>query len=178
MRRETKLATAGVACVVVAIGLFGFGHTQDKPPTIPPPPKAQETITVTAMSCAAINGKADRKCTPGAINPWVTQANIKQTICKKYWTDSIRPSTDYTSPLRDVQMLQYGLHVPSDQVREDHLISLEIGGAPRDHTNLWPQLTADSYVKDREEGALHHRVCSGEITLADAQRTIVEHWTH
>src|SRR3954469_26009241 len=41
---------------------------------------------------------------PGATNPKVTQANIKTTICKSGWTDTIRPPTSYTTALKKVQM--------------------------------------------------------------------------
>ncbi|MEU6256170.1 hypothetical protein [Streptomyces sp. NPDC047043] len=40
---------------------------------------------------------ADPKCTPGAISPAVTQANLKSTICRRGgYTSEVRPSTYVT----------------------------------------------------------------------------------
>src|SRR5437762_1182740 len=42
---------------------------------------------------------------PGAKNPNITQANIKNNICKKGWsTKSIRPTTSYTNALKLTQL--------------------------------------------------------------------------
>ena len=38
--------------------------------------------------------------TPGVIDPRVTQANIKSTVCKKGYTASVRPPESYTEPLK------------------------------------------------------------------------------
>ncbi|MET8170468.1 hypothetical protein ABZT34_40635 [Streptomyces sp. NPDC005329] len=39
----------------------------------------------------------DSKCTPGAISPAVTQANLKSTICRKGgYTSGVRPSAYVT----------------------------------------------------------------------------------
>ena len=62
---------------------------------------------------------------------------------------------------------------------EDHLISPEIGGNPRDPDNLWPQPwfgTWNAMVKDKLENKLHRMVCSGDITLAEAQQAIAKDW--
>jgi hypothetical protein len=37
---------------------------------------------------------------PGMLNPDVTQANIRSTICRHGWTDTIRPPTSYTNALK------------------------------------------------------------------------------
>ena len=43
----------------------------------------------------------DPTLTPGATNPDITQANVRQTICNPQWsTRSIRPSVTYTNTLR------------------------------------------------------------------------------
>ena len=43
-------------------------------------------------SCHAIGAglysRPDPRCTPGALNPAVTQADIRQTICQEGWTDT------------------------------------------------------------------------------------------
>ena len=45
--------------------------------------------------------------TPGVIDPRVTQANIKSTICKKGYTASVRPPESYTEPLKKKGIAQY-----------------------------------------------------------------------
>ena len=69
----------------------------------------------------------------------------------------------------------YGGRDPRD-FELDHLIPLEIGGAPSDLRNLWPQPIDEAHVKDGEEDDLHHAVCSGRMTLAQAQQRMLERW--
>jgi hypothetical protein len=38
---------------------------------------------------------ADPARTPGVLNPDVTQANIRSTICRRGWTSTIRPPSSY-----------------------------------------------------------------------------------
>ena len=58
----------------------------------------------------------------------------------------------------------------SPTTQEDHLISLELGGHPTDPRNLWPEPYPRASDVDREENRLNDLVCSGEISLAEAQR--------
>ncbi len=116
---------------------------------------------------------------PGAVNAMVTQANIQQTICIPGWTATIRPFPSYTGHLKDQQISQLGLSGTSADYEEDHLIALEIGGAPTDPLNLWPEPWAGAYgarTKDRLENYLHRIVCDGSTPLADAQACIRENW--
>jgi hypothetical protein len=57
---------------------------------------------------------------------------------------------------------------PSDY-QEDHLISLELGGHPTDPRNLWPEPYPRAADVDQMENELNDKVCSGELTLAQAQ---------
>src|ERR1043166_5726865 len=78
--------------------------------------------------------------TPGLVNPDVTQANIHQTICVPHWVDPIRPSSSYTTPLKQRQLT--AAHASDKTLshwEEDHFISLQLGGHPRDPRNLWPE---------------------------------------
>jgi hypothetical protein len=108
--------------------------------------------------------------TPGALNPDVTQANIATTICARGWTKTIRPPTEYTDALKLRQLREYGLSGDPSEFQEDHLISLELGGDPRDARNLWPEPYPRAREVDAIENELNARVCSGEMSLADAQR--------
>ncbi len=65
---------------------------------------------------------------------------------------------------------------------EDHLIPLELGGAPADLHNLWPEprQPADGWnadLKDDQEGVLHRLVCDGQLSFVEVQRAIAGDWT-
>jgi hypothetical protein len=113
---------------------------------------------------------ADPVRTPGVLNPDVTQANIRSTICRRGWTDTIRPPVSYTNALKARQMRQYGETGSLSDFQEDHLISLELGGSPTDPRNLWPEPYPRASDVDKIENELNAEVCSGQITLAQAQQ--------
>lgn len=113
---------------------------------------------------------ASAMLTPGALNPNVTQANIGATICAHGWTKTVRPPTDYTNALKVKQMRAYGVSGDPSGYQEDHLISLELGGDPYDPRNLWPEPYPRAHEVDAMENELNAKVCSGELSLADAQR--------
>lgn len=107
----------------------------------------------------------DSARTPGAANPEITQANIKDNICNRHWsTRLVRPPSRYTSSLKRRQLRQFGdtVHQTRAQLidpatgkvnatrraaksdnmacyEEDHLVSLENGGNPTNPKNLWPE---------------------------------------
>src|SRR5690349_17279759 len=108
--------------------------------------------------------------TPGALNAVVTQATIASTICKRGWTSTVRPPTSYTTALKLRQMSAYAETGPPSGYQEDHLISLELGGDPTDPRNLWPEPYPRAAEVDRVENELNAQVCSGHLSLADAQR--------
>jgi hypothetical protein len=107
--------------------------------------------------------------TPGALNPDVTQATIGQTICVRGWTRTVRPPVSYTNALKARQVREYGLRGPLSGFQEDHLISLELGGAPVDPRNLWPEPYPRAADVDRIENELNRRVCGGSLSLSGAQ---------
>ena len=118
----------------------------------------------------------------GETNLAVSQATIQQTICVKGWTATIRPPVAYTTSLKVKQLRQLGL---SDQntadYEEDHFISLELGGSPTSTLNLWPEAYQTPYgigarQKDKVETSLKVRICSGALTLKQAQNIITGDW--
>ncbi len=124
---------------------------------------------------------------PGATDPNVTQSNINSTICKSGYTKTVRPPESYTNKLKAKQIKDEGLSGTPQDYEEDHLISLEIGGAPEDPQNLWPEpyekkgdkLAAPgsgSETKDKIENKTHDLVCSGQMSLSDAQNQIASDW--
>jgi hypothetical protein len=120
--------------------------------------------------------------TPGAVNPSVSQASIGQTICVSGWTATVRPSSSVTTELKVAQLASgytYKGDTATGDYEEDHLISLEIGGAPSAEANLWPEpynTPEGARVKDVVENKLHTLVCDHAISLATAQRAIAANW--
>ena len=113
--------------------------------------------------------RADPLRTPGVLNPDVSQANIAATICKQGWTRTVRPPVEYTNALKRRQMRIYRETGPPSAFQEDHLISLELGGHPTDPRNLWPEPYPRAAQVDAIENELNAKVCSGALSLADAQ---------
>ena len=183
-----KLTTAIAILVLVA------GCARPKP--APPVPNARPEVR--AEMLAPVPQKAgpavlypDPNITPGVANPAVTQANIRQTICRAHWTETIRPPVTYTNALKRQQMQEYGDTISDPHARciphsanarcyeEDHFVSLELGGDPRDPKNLWPEPykpTPGARQKDWVETFLKRQVCNGAMTLQDAQRAIATDW--
>ena len=118
----------------------------------------------------------DPTCTPGATNPAVTQADIGSTVCASGWTATIRPPESYTEPLKYSQLAAYGEPGPVSSFEEDHLIPLELGGAPSDVRNLWPEPGPAPNPKDEVENAARRAVCDGALSLATAQQAIATDW--
>lgn len=122
----------------------------------------------------------DLSRTPGAVDPRVTQDTVATTICVAGYTETVRPHIAVTTALKRRQMVAWGLSGKTRDYEEDHLVSLEVGGAPADPKNLWPMPYAGpcgARVKDVVERALNRLVCSGQMPLAQAQREIAQDWT-
>ena len=112
---------------------------------------------------------ADPVRTPGVVNPDVTQATIRSTICVRGWTRTVRPPVEYTNGLKAKQMRAYGERGSLSGYQEDHLISLELGGHPTDPRNLWPEPYPRASAVDQIENDLNSHVCDGSLSLQDAQ---------
>ena len=141
-------------------------------PTVaaPPAPFAPPARTKTA-GCKSHQALPDAACTPGA----VMTTNL-DTICHT----STQGRRNVTAEERKAAFAAYGVHYPqpAGTTELDHLISLELGG---DNTieNLWPEPATPKpgfHEKDLVEDELHRRVCSGQMTLAEAQRVISTDW--
>lgn len=159
---------------------------------------------------------------PGAIDPAITQENIAKNICNKdFKTGTVRPPSSYTTKVKKQQMADiYGDTVPqsaaslggadydedkcvlhSNNARcyeEDHIISLQNGGAPSDPRNLFPE-AYNTFVKkdhvgarekDKVENYVHNGIClavpnakfssgpkpSKRLTLEEGQRILAIDW--
>jgi hypothetical protein len=107
--------------------------------------------------------------TPGAIDP---AAKVEQ-LCTPGYTAKIRHVTAGT---KKKIFAEYGLKPDGSKYEIDHYISLEIGGL-NDESNLWPQPWPEARQKDVVETWLHRQLCSGRITLAEAQAQVRDWWT-
>lgn len=191
MRRRLTAVATPVALVALVGGGCSLGVTSR--PTAEPSASATSvftslsprptTVTSPTGSPTSVGAspvtrvRPRRDLTPGALNPDVTQETIYSTICVVGWTKTVRPPTSYTGPLKQRQIAQYG-YADTDpgHYEEDHLIPLELGGAPRDPANLWPEPGASPNPKDADENRLHADVCAGRRTLADARAALLATW--
>jgi hypothetical protein len=175
-----KSPVAFLIAVLVILVVAWFIRTQISAP----PSKSVQTNEAAQLHVGPPDIYPDPARTPGAINPDITQENIRETICNPRWTTkSIRPDESYTHRLKIEQIGEYGY---SDSrlrdYEEDHFIPLELGGNPTNPKNLWPEPFDTSipdggaHAKDKVENFLHVEVCSGSLTLDQAQREIAEDW--
>lgn len=185
-----------ILTVVLAFGLLVVAAQLLPGPSAPVPTAAPTPTLVAASATASTSipsatprsrlGLPDPNRTPGAVNPAVTEGTLGETICKSGWAASVRPPSAYTSALKLVQIVQYGYADKNpSHYEEDHLVPLEVGGAPRDAKNLWPEpntvrlpdgTAVGSAQKDGLENYLHGQVCTGQMALADAQRAFASDW--
>ena len=183
MRRFLISALVIMCCVS---GCKSLGGVASKPTPEGSSPQARSAgllqvhdpgkVTGTApASCHALSGpRPDPSCTPGAIDPAVTQANIKMTICASGYTTKVRPSSSATNRLKAQMYKSYA--IATGTVSElDHLVPLELGGA-NDAANLWPEVGKLPNPKDKVENDLRDAVCSGKVQLAAAQTAIASDW--
>lgn len=107
----------------------------------------------------------------GVVDPACTL----QQVCTPGYTSTVRPPQRYTNQLKREQMLLRGLPGDPGQYEEDHVIPLELCGAPRDPSNLTPEPWKAARIKDVYETRFHRAVCAGTMRLKDAQRQIVRY---
>jgi hypothetical protein len=139
-----------------------------------------------AHSCHAVGSglysMPDPRCTPGALNPAVTQRTIASTICKSGWTSTVRPPESVTEPEKLASIRAYGDSGAISSYEYDHQVPLELGGALNDPRNLWPEpdyaMQSGFYLnpKDHLERALNRLVCAGKMPLSKAQKAIASEW--
>lgn len=185
-RRDRIIGVIGTIAFMVSACLPGNAATDNAAGAVDSQARVELPAGVTSGSVPAAgtchlgnhDGQPlpDRGCTPGAINPDVRQDNITSTVCKSGWTKTVRPPVSVTSKLKKQIDQAYGLPT-STQGELDHLISLELGGAPSDPRNLWVEVGPIPNPKDKVENQLNSAVCGGLITLDTAQQAIAVDWT-
>ncbi len=129
-------------------------------------------VQTKTTGCVAQNALQDSACTPGAIFPNVT----KEQVCVSGYAGSVRnvPQSEKNKVFAEYSVTK---HLPGEY-EVDHLVSLELGGS-NDIANLWPEAATPKpgfHEKDQVENYLHNQVCSGKITLKEAQIEIATNW--
>jgi hypothetical protein len=128
----------------------------------------------------------DPKCTPGAINPTVTLAVLKNAAFRTACVRNCATKEDD----KNVTYSQYAIPHPANndgatQVCElDHLVPLELGGADT-LDNIWPQCGPNQKPlaqrffkeKDKVEDFLAEQVKAGKMDMKTAQTGIATDWT-
>jgi hypothetical protein len=194
------IAAAGAATAVIATGcgqsnVASSGATSAAPARIATNGLAYSTAGAyviqpqpPAGACHArgsgLYSEPDLHCTPGALDPAVTQATIGSTICREGWTATVRPPESITEPEKLASMAAYGEDGATSAYayEYDHDVPLELGGAVNDPQNLWPEpdySTPPAFYlnpKDHLEQALNRLVCDGHMSLSYAQRAIATDW--
>ena len=119
--------------------------------------------------------RADPTLTPGALNPDVTAGDDRLHDLRGGLDEDGAPAVELHARTRAAaaasSTAQSG---PTSNFQEDHFISLELGGAPTDPRNLWPEPQPRASEVDRIENQLNDLVCSGKITLAEGQKREAE----
>lgn len=113
----------------------------------------------------------DPACSPGA----VLTTDVKK-ICVSGYTTTVR---DVSTATKKQVFKEYGISYDKHSDYEvDHIISLELGGS-NDISNLFPEAYNNTYgarIKDKLENYLHKQLCSGKMTIQEAQKEISGDW--
>ena len=140
--------------------------------------RALALLTV-LVSPALAGDLPDSRLTPGDTLPGVTAAEV----CEPGWA---RQHRKVPTEVRNEVYAAYGLpdgnytgYCDTPHGCElDHLVPLELGGS-NSARNLWPQSydgPMSAHAKDKLENRLHQMVCTGSMTLEDAQQAIATDW--
>jgi hypothetical protein len=121
--------------------------------------------------CKALGPLPDPACTPGAV-----MTKDLDVICH-HGTHERR---HVEASVHKLAFTEYSYTFPKARgaFEVDHLIPLELGG---DNVieNLWAEPASPRpgfHEKDKVENYLHAQVCSGAMTLDDAQKVIATDW--
>jgi hypothetical protein len=179
-----KISYAVVLAALVL--LAGFLLRDPKPAQPSPTASVSPTVTQSVLGqttkttgCTVTNGLPDTACTPGGIDPKVTQDNIQSTICVSGYSSGVRPAESVTNKIKKERLLAYGDSDSMSDYELDHLVSLELGGCPDCVANLWPEpynIPLGARQKDTVENYLHKQVCNGAMSLHDAQEAVATDW--
>ena len=163
--------------VIVVIALIAWLVVRSAGPTpsttqSSPSPTPRWGVQTKTSGCVARGPLPDSACTPGAIFPHAT----KTQVCTPGYASSVR---DVPQSVKNKAYAEYGItkRLPG-QYEVDHLVSLQLGGSNA-LANLWPEAASPKpgfHEKDKVENYLNFQVCSGAISLQQAQIEIATNW--
>lgn len=167
-----------ITSILIAVALFVFAEYEENTTYSHSPFPVTSIPNIQPYAqCHIVNDTLpDPHCTPGEIDPSVTQENINSTICVPGYTKTVRPPVSVTEPQKFDSMKTYGFIDSPSNYEFDHLVPLELGGSPDNMKNLWPEPHSSSFTKDSVENYLHNQVCSGNMKLKTAQDVISTNW--
>lgn len=120
-----------------------------------------------AAACVARGPLPDPVCTPGAVEPLT-----REQICTEPTSHRRRVS----ERTKRAVFLFYGVPwAERGRYEVDHRVPLCAGGS-NEETNLWPEPSPGFGEKDVVEARVCADLCSGRITLEEAQRVFLGDW--
>ena len=164
MKSYHKTSLSFLVVLVIAGSIYNSHHNTTS--------QQNSNSVATTTKAGPLNLYPDPKLTPGDI--LTINSNI---ICQKGYSKSVRnvPSVE-----KKKVYAEYNTSYPQPQGANevDHFISLELGGS-NDIKNLWLE-PADPkpgfHEKNKVEDYLHAQACSGNMSLAEAQKEISTDW--
>ena len=119
-------------------------------------------------------------------DPVLTPGSTREVDVHTLCTTSTKLVRNVPESVKKQVYIEYGLpggnhtgYCDPDGCEDDHLISLELGGS-NDIKNQWIQpyggVVWNAHVKDRYENFLHSRICTGKMTIKEAQDEIRINW--
>ena len=198
--RARRIRNAFTAAAVLALtNCAGAPVADDRVAPVRTPLSSTPTHSsdLPASCHLAANGTMpDASCTPGALNTDVRPDPpvLGRTICRSGWTATVRPSRQESDQLKRQIFRRYGIAPTRDNLARyelDHRVPLEVGGAPRDPANLWPepweqdsqhpqgpaQSGTGAQSKDRIEDRVKASICGGRLTLQEGQQVFLGDWS-
>ncbi len=198
MIKKILYSVLGVIVLVTLVIIIGYNSSQPVPQTQNNAPTENRVINATSSVESASLGNDEEKLSS-------LQSNKPISVIKKVDSVSLYPNptltpgdvlsvdtskicvSGYTSTVRDVPLslkkqvyAEYGVSYPqaTGAYEVDHFIPLEIGGS-NDIKNLWLEPASPIpgfHQKDQYENYSHSQVCSGVITIQEAQRRMTTDW--
>lgn len=178
-----KLSLFVILVLILACG-SGEG-TKPKPhPSPSSTPVGPDVCHVNGVTYCALNPTVQGN---DLKNDKIGTNNFSTTICKTGWTATIRPPQQFTSKLKQDQLVKFHLPGTISNYEGDHRIPLELGGHPVflpqggtwilvAETNFSDESPGSPNPKDSDEGTLRQKVCAGTLTLRDAQNQLIAKW--
>lgn len=150
--------------LLISIGIVTYYIPQNQP---------QQVAEVKGEKAGRADIYPNASLTPGDTFPTAT----KDTVCVKGYTKTVRNVT--TTTKKEIYT-EYGLTYPqpAGSYEVDHFIPLALGGS-NDPKNLWPEPASPKpgfHEKDVVELYLYDELCTGKMTLIEAQNEIRSDW--